>query len=143
MLVSNQILISNRNETYSKSAFGSQMVILLKILSLDFFFNKKPRMPRWLYVSCYFRMGCVPSQKITFATSNVWVDATFTISKSSSFCSNFLSRFLWDMRIDWKVLLKMMYIKLIEKNCLLGTLSSEIGYFINIAYNSLTFKISD
>lgn len=96
MLVSNQILISNRNETYSKSAFGSQMVILLKILSLDFFFNKKPRMPRWLYVSCYFRMGCVPSQKITFATSNVWVDAAFTISKSSSFCSNFLSRFLWD-----------------------------------------------
>lgn len=71
MLVSNQILISNRNETYSKSAFGSQVVILLKILSLDFFFNKKPGMPPLLYVNCYFRMGCVPSQKITFATSNV------------------------------------------------------------------------
>lgn len=47
------------------------------------------------------------------------------------------------MRIDLKVLLKMMYVKLIEKTCLLGTLSSEIGYFINIAYNSLTLKISD
>lgn len=52
MLVSNQILISNRNETYSKSAFGSQTVILLKILSLDFFFNKKPRTPQLLYVNC-------------------------------------------------------------------------------------------
>lgn len=70
MLVSNQILISNRNETYSKSAFGSQMVILLKILSLDFF-NKKPRMPLLLYVNCYFTVGCVPSQKITFAISDV------------------------------------------------------------------------
>lgn len=57
MLVSNQILISNRNETYSKSAFGSQMVILLKILSLDFFFNKKPRMPRWLYRKLLLQNG--------------------------------------------------------------------------------------
>lgn len=34
MLVSNQIPISNKNETDSKLAFGSQMVILLKILKV-------------------------------------------------------------------------------------------------------------
>lgn len=36
IVISDRILISNRNETYSKLAFGSQMVILWKILFASF-----------------------------------------------------------------------------------------------------------
>lgn len=51
----------------------------------------------------------------------------------------------YDTRKDLKILFKVMYIKLIEKILPIRdlTLFFEIGYFINIAYNNLTFKISD